>query len=218
MLYKQIFFFFFFKALLPLLIFAYVCIWILSNPAQVWAHPFFFDSLENLMYVSKGTFKIIWYTPVFSCLLLLFRGFLTSVLNFLMNLMPPGGGEHPLQIKHQLKVKKGEFINSGNPEQKSVCWIDAHSMSVKCTFCGFISLCLHCSFLSEVPPTNATHLHLKVCVYLISYMCLYVSACAYLGQSFLSIFTAGLQRRVVKVMCQWCGMGASRPPQTNDNR
>lgn len=34
-----------------------------------------------------------------------------------MNLMPPGGGEHPLQIKHQLKVKKGEFINSGNKSQ-----------------------------------------------------------------------------------------------------
>lgn len=46
------------------------------------------------------------------------------------------------------------------------------SLSVKFTFCGFISLCLiSLPYESEVAPTNATYQHLKVSVSYVLHVC-----------------------------------------------
>ena len=53
-----------------------------------------------------------------------------------------------------------------------------HSLSVKCTICGFTSLCLiSLPYVSEVVPTNATYQHLKMCVSYVLYVCVCDCVC-----------------------------------------
>lgn len=125
-----------------------------------------------------------------------------------MNLMPPGGAKHLLQCNQQLKVKKGEFANNGTFEQKTVHRMYMFKFAQCQLHALFVVSYLFVSFLFPVLvrlSPQRPHINTWRCVYFMSYMGVYVSACAYLGQYFLSIFTAGLCSRVVK----WCAGGVA---------
>lgn len=109
--------------------------------------------------------------------------------DFFGNLMPPCGHKHPLQFNNEFNVKKGQH-NSDLEKQLSQC-------QLKVTLVVFTSHCLVFFIGKWGLPTNATHQHLNY----LSYQ--YVSACVYVGHSFLSIVTAGLCSRVVRRMVQW---------------
>lgn len=124
--------------------------------------------------------------------------------SFFIILMPPSGNKNQLQFRIQFKVRRGRFDNNSLHKKFTQCQLNVL----------FVALY---DFVSYPFPLYAGSSHKCHISCLASYVLfVHVRACAYLGQSFLSVLTAGLCSRTVSVMawyrCSRASVNNDSPP------